>query len=70
MQKLTAGKRTAEQNKRKNSIKERLRNIYKKIKEKPQLQNMANNLKAQLFEIEAREAQGAKIRTKIQWELE
>ena len=56
--------KTAEQNKRKNSIRKRLRNIYKKIKEKPELQNMANNLKGQLYEIEVKEAEGAKIRAK------
>ena len=52
------------------SLKRRLPNIYTKIDAKPHLQNLADKLKNELKQIEMKEAQGAKIRAKITWELE
>ena len=60
---------TAQQQK-KCSLKRRLRNIFTKIDAKPHSQNLANMLKNKLKQIEMKEAQVAKIRAKITWELE
>ena len=61
---------TKKLNKRKTSLEKRLRNIYKKIHRRPELQTMANNLRSELFKIELHIAQGAKIRSRIRLELE
>ena len=61
---------TKELNKRKTSLEKRLRNIYKKIHRRPELQTMANNLRSELFKIEVHMAQGAKIRSRIRIELD
>ena len=61
---------TAQKNKRKNSLLKRLRNTYSKIHTNPNLQITINNLRSQLYQIELEEAQGAKIRAKIQHELQ
>ena len=61
---------TAKQNKRKNSLKKRLRNLFKKVAENEHLQKIIDKYKSELFQIELKEAQGAKIRTKVKWELE
>lgn len=51
-------------------MEKRLRNIYTKIDKKPELQTMPDNLRIQLFNIEIKEAQGTKVRSRIQYELE
>ena len=61
---------TTAQQQKKCSLKRRLRNIYTKIDANPHLQNLADRLKNELKQIEMKKAQGAKIRTKITWELE
>lgn len=61
---------TKKQNKRKTSLEKRLRNIYRKIDTRPELQKTAQILRMQLFNIESKEAQGAKIRSRLQLELE
>ena len=58
--KLYTRARTEKQNKRKASLEKRLYNIYRKIETKPQLKQTAQNLRTQLFNIELKEAQGAK----------
>ena len=61
---------TEKQKKQKTSLERRLRNIYRKIDAKPELKQTAQMLKTQLFNIELKEAQGAKIRCRLQFELE
>ena len=61
---------TKELNNRKTSLEKRLRNIYKKIHRRPELQTMANNLRSELFKIELHMAQGAKVRSRTRLELE
>ena len=61
---------TTAQQQKKFSLKERLRNIYTMIDAKMHLQNLTNKLKSELKQIEMKEAQGAKLHTKITWELE
>ena len=61
---------TKKQNKRKTSLEKRLRNIYRKIDTRPELQKTAQILRTQLFNIESKEAQGAKVRSRLQLELE
>ena len=61
---------TEKQTKRKASLEKRLRNIYRKIDRKPELQTMANSIRSQLFQIELKEAQGAKVRSRLRCELE
>ena len=51
-------------------MEKRLRNIYRKIDTKPELQQTAQILRTKLFNIELKEAQGAKIRGRLQFELE
>ena len=68
--KLYTRARTEKQNKRKASLEKRLYNIYRKIETKPQLKQTAQNLRTQLFNIELKEAQGAKIRSRLKFELE
>lgn len=68
--KLYARATTKKQNKRKTSLEKRLRNIYGKIDTKPQLHQTAQNLKTQLFNMELKEAQGAKIRSRLRFGLE
>ena len=58
------------QNKRKASLEKRLRNTYRKIATKPDLKQAAQILKTQIFNIELKEAQGAKVRSRLQFELE
>ena len=48
----------------------RLRNIYRTIPSQPYLQNLAGDLRKQLFQIEIQEAQGIKICAKVKYELE
>ena len=61
---------TKELNNRKTSLEKRLRDIYKKIHRRPELQTMANNLRSELFKIELHMAQGAKVRSRTRLELE
>ena len=61
---------TKELNKRKTNLEKRLRNIYKNIHRRPELQTMANNLRSELFKIELYIAQEAKIRSRICFELD
>ena len=61
---------TKKQNKRKTSLEKRLRNIYRKIDARPELKQTAQILRTQLFNIESKEAQGAKVRSRLQLELE
>ena len=61
---------TKELNKRKTSLEKRLRNIYKKVHRRPELQTMANDLRSELFKIELYIAQGAKICSRIRIELD
>ena len=63
-------KSTKELNNWKTSLEKRLRNIYKKIHRRPELQTMANNLGSELFKIELHMAQGAKVHSRIRLELE
>lgn len=48
----------------------RLPNIYRKIDTKPELKQTAQNLRTQLYNIELKEAQGAKNRSRLQYELQ
>ena len=61
---------TTKQKKQNATLEKRLRNIYTKIDKKPELQTMPDNLRIQLFNIEIKEAQGTKVRSRIQYELE
>ena len=61
---------TKKTNKRKTSLEKRLRNIYKKIHEKPELQKTADHLRSELFKIHLQIAQGAKVRSRVRLELE
>ena len=58
------------QNKWKASLGKRLPNIYRKIDTKPELKQTAQNLRTQLYNIELKEAQGAKNRSRLQYELQ
>ena len=51
-------------------MEKRLRNIYRKIDTKPELKQTAQILRTKLFNIELKETQGAKIRGRLQFELE
>ena len=52
------------------SLKRRLWNIYTNIDAKPQLENLVDERKNELKQVEMKEAQGKKIRGKRTWELE
>ena len=52
------------------SLKRRLWNIYTNIDAKPQLENLVDERKNELKQVEMKEAQGKKIRGKRAWELE
>ena len=51
-------------------MEKRLRKIYKKIHNKPELQKKADHLRSELFKIELQIAQGAKVRSRLRLELE
>ena len=68
--KLYTRANTKKTNKRKTSLEKRLRNIYKKIHNKPELQKKADHLRSELFKIELQIAQGAKVRSRLRLELE
>lgn len=51
-------------------MEKRLCNIYRKIDTKPELQQTVQNLRTQLYNIELKQAQGAKVRSRLQYELQ
>ena len=68
--KLYTRANTKETNKRKTSLEKRLRNIYKKIHEKPELQKMADHLRSELFKIELQIVQCAEVHSRVRLKLE
>ena len=56
---------TRQENIRISRLKKRLRNLYKKENFKPEIKPMINNLQDELYILESKQAQGAKIRANI-----
>ena len=48
----------------------RLWNLYKKENFKPEIKSIIKNLQDELYQLENKQAKGAKLRAKIKWELE
>lgn len=51
-------------------MEKRLRNIYEKIDTRPEFQEIVQHLRTQLFNIELKQAQGTRIRSRLQFELD
>ena len=47
----------------------RLWNLYKKENFKPEIKSIIKNLQDELYQLENKQAKGAKLRDKIKWEL-
>ena len=51
-------------------MEKRLCNIYEKIDTRPEFQEIVQHLRTQLFNIELKQAQGTRIRSRLQFELD
>ena len=61
---------TKHENIRISRLKKRLRNLYKKENYNPKIKPMINAFQDELYHLEAKQANGAKIRANIRWDLE
>ena len=50
-------------------LKNRLQNLYKKENFKPEIKSIIKNLQDELYQLENKQAKGAKLRAKIKWAL-
>ena len=51
-------------------LKKRLRNLHEKKKFKPEIKPIIKNLQDELYQLENKQAKGAKLRAAIRWKLE
>ena len=47
-----------------------MQNLYKKENFKPEIKSIIKNLQDELYQLENKQAKGAKLRARIKWELE
>ena len=61
---------TKQENTRISRLKKRRRNLYKKENYNPKIKPMINTFQDELYLLEAKQANGARIRANIRWDLE
>ena len=61
---------TKQENIRISKLKKRLRNLYKKENYKPKIKPMINTFQDELYLLETKQANGARIRANIRWDLD